>query len=214
MEIKVFTCNPWQENTIVLHDETGEAAVIDCGCYSDGERQALRSFLAGHGLTPVLLLNTHLHVDHVFGNGFMLEEYGLRARAHRADEFLLSEIVTHAARWGTRGIEPPPAPGSYLDEGETARFGKTELIPIHVPGHSPGSLCYYIEREQLLLSGDVLFAGNIGRADLPGGDPEQLVTGIREKLLAPLPGETRVLPGHGGMTTIGRERRTNPYLVS
>jgi glyoxylase-like metal-dependent hydrolase (beta-lactamase superfamily II) len=212
MEIKIFVCNPIEENTIILHDETGEAAVIDCGCISERERKVLREFLSARGLTPVVLLNTHLHIDHIFGNGFMLEEYGLSAMAHRADEPWVTDAVACAARLGIRGITPPPPLGGYLDEGETVRFGRSELVAIHVPGHSAGSLCYYSERDKLLISGDVLFEGCIGRADLPGGDMEQLITGIREKLLV-LPGDVRVVPGHGEPTTIERERQTNPYLI-
>ncbi|MDR2129828.1 MAG: MBL fold metallo-hydrolase [Odoribacteraceae bacterium] len=211
MEIKIFVFNPIEENTVVLYDETGEAAVVDCGCISERERGALRRFLSENRLTPVVLLNTHLHIDHIFGNAFMLEEYGLSAKAHRADEGWVTDAVACAARMGIRGITPPPPLGDYLDEGEPVRFGHSELLPIHVPGHSAGSLCYYSERDKLLLSGDVLFEGCIGRSDLPGGNMEQLVRGIREKLLV-LPGDVRVIPGHGGMTTIERERCANPYL--
>jgi glyoxylase-like metal-dependent hydrolase (beta-lactamase superfamily II) len=211
MNIEIFTCNPLEENTIVLYDDTGEAAVIDCGCMGLADRLDLQEFLTDQNLTPVLLLNTHLHIDHIFGNGFMLDEYGLSAKAHRADEFWLTDAVAYAARLGIGGIEPPPPLGGYLDEGETVRFGRSELLVIHVPGHSPGSLCYYSERDKLLISGDVLFEGCIGRSDLPGGDMQQLVTGIREKLLV-LPGDVRVIPGHGSDTTIDRERRHNPYV--
>ncbi|MDR1273297.1 MAG: MBL fold metallo-hydrolase [Odoribacteraceae bacterium] len=211
MNMKIFTCNPIEENTIVLYDDTGEAAVIDCGCLFEEERQELREFLTERHLTPVVLLNTHLHIDHIFGNGFMLDQYGLSAKAHRADEFWVTDAVTYAARLGIRGIEPPPPLGGYLDEGDVVRFGHSELLPIHVPGHSAGSLCYYSEKDKLLISGDVLFAGCIGRSDLPGGNMQQLVTGIREKLFV-LPGDVRVIPGHGDATTIDRERRVNPYV--
>ncbi|MDR2413962.1 MAG: MBL fold metallo-hydrolase [Odoribacteraceae bacterium] len=212
MNIKVFVCNPIEENTIVLHDETGEAAVIDCGCSSEREREALRDFMESRHLTPVVLLNTHLHIDHVLGNAFMQEEYGLLARAHAADKPWMENAVEHAWQLGMGRIAPLPPLGDPLDEGETVRFGRAELRPIHVPGHSAGSLCFYCEQEKLLLSGDVLFEGCIGRADLPGGNMKQLVRGIREKLLV-LPGDVRVIPGHGAATTIDRERLTNPYLA-
>ncbi|MDR0544240.1 MAG: MBL fold metallo-hydrolase [Odoribacteraceae bacterium] len=210
MNIKIFTCNPIEENTIVLYDETGEAVVIDCGCSTKDERDELQRFLATSNLTPVALLNTHLHIDHILGNGFMLETFGLSTRAHRADEPWLLNAEECAARLGLGKIEPLP-PCRYIDEGEEVLFGRSRLLPIHVPGHSSGSLCYYSERDKLLISGDVLFRGNIGRADLPGGNARQLATGIREKLFI-LPGDVRVVPGHGETTTIDRERRTNPYL--
>ena len=210
MNIEILACNPLEENTVVLHDETGEAIVVDCGCSTPRERDALRDLLSGRRLTPVALLNTHLHVDHILGNAFMLEQYGLSARAHRADEPWLAAAADCAARLGLGIIAPPPALGRYLDEGETVRVGHSALRVIHVPGHSAGSLCYYSERDKLLLSGDVLFEGGIGRADLPGGNMLQLVTGIREKLLV-LPDDVRVVPGHGAATTIGREKRANPH---
>ena len=195
MKIKVFTNNPWQENTIVLYDETGEAVIIDCGCFSKEEGQRLKSFLAENQLMPVALLNTHLHIDHIFGNNFMLDEFGLSARAHEA----------------VKGITPPPALGEYLKDGEVVKFGHSELKVIHVPGHSPGGLCFYSDKDKLLVAGDVLFQGSIGRADLPGGDMNQLLNGIREKLFV-LPDDVRVIPGHGGFTTIGEEKRMNPFF--
>ena len=205
MKIKVFVNNPWQENTIVLYDETGEAVVIDCGCFSKDEERRLIDFLAENHLKPVALLNTHLHIDHIFGNNFMLDEYGLSARAHEADSFWVEDAEKYAAMLGIRGITPPPALGEYLHDGHS------ELKVIHVPGHSPGGLCFYSEQDKLLVAGDVLFQGSIGRADLPGGDMRQLIDGIREKLFV-LPDDVRVIPGHGGFTTIGEEKRMNPFF--
>ena len=118
MKIKVFTNNPWQENTIVLYDETGEAVVIDCGCFSKEEGQRLKSFLVENQLTPVALLNTHLHIDHIFGNNFMLDEFGLSARAHEADSFWVEDAERYAAMLGVKGITPPPALGEYLKDGD------------------------------------------------------------------------------------------------
>ncbi|BEI56750.1 MULTISPECIES: MBL fold metallo-hydrolase [Butyricimonas] len=211
MKIKVFTNNPWQENTIVLYDETGEAVVIDCGCFSKEEGQRLKSFLAENQLTPVALLNTHLHIDHIFGNNFMLDEFGLSARAHEADSFWVEDAERYAAMLGVKGITPPPALGEYLKDGDVVKFGHSELKVIHVPGHSPGGLCFYSEKDRLLIAGDVLFQGSIGRADLPGGDMNQLLNGIREKLFV-LPDDVRVIPGHGGFSTIGEEKRMNPFF--
>lgn len=195
----------------MLYDETGEAAVIDCGCFSREEEQRLKGFLTENGLKPVVLLNTHLHIDHVFGNNFMLEEYGLSARAHEADAFWVEDAERYAAMLGVKGITPPPALGEFLQDGEVVKFGHSTLKVIHVPGHSPGGVCFYSEEDKLLIAGDVLFQGSVGRADLPGGDMNALLSGVREKLFV-LPGETRVVPGHGGFTTIGEEMSMNPFF--
>lgn len=211
MEYKIFVNNPWQENSVVLYDETGEAVVIDCGCFSSEEEQRLKDFFLNKTLRPVLLLNTHLHPDHIFGNKFMKDDYGLEANASQDDEFLLEQAVEYAAMLGLRGTTPPPALGGYLKDGDLIRFGHSELKVIAVAGHSPGGLCYYNEVDKLLIAGDVLFAGSIGRSDLPGGDGKALLLGIREKLLV-LPEDVLVITGHGPMTTIGEEKKYNPFL--
>ncbi len=211
MEYKIFINNPWQENTVVLYDGTGEAVVIDCGCFTREEGKRLQDFLTEKGLKPVALLNTHLHPDHVFGNRFMLDAYGLAAQASQEDEFLLEHAVEYAAMLGLRGTTPPPALGGYLKDGDTVRFGDSSLEVIAVPGHSPGGLCYYNADAGLLVSGDVLFAGSVGRSDLPGGDGKALIAGIRSRLLS-LPDEVRVISGHGSMTAIGEEKIHNPFL--
>ena len=176
MEYEILVNNPWQENTVVLYDGTGEAAIVDCGCFTQEERQRLEDFLAARQLKPVLLLDTE-----------------------------------YAAMLGLRGMEQPPALGAYLWDGDRVKFGASELEVIAVPGHSPGGLCYYSEADGLLLAGDVLFAGSVGRADLPGGDARALIEGIKNKLMC-LPDGTKVIAGHGGMTTIGEERKYNPFL--
>lgn len=211
MRYKIFVNNPWQENTVVLYDESGEATVIDCGCFTGEEEQRFKTFLLNEKLTPVLLLNTHLHPDHVFGNNFMKECYGLEANASRSDEFLLEHAVEYAAMLGLRGTTPPPALGGYLKDGDIVSFGHSELKVIAVAGHSPGGLCYYSEADKLLIAGDVLFAGSVGRSDLPGGDGNALISDIRKKLMV-LPEDVQVITGHGPMTTIGEEMKYNPFL--
>lgn len=212
MKYEIFVNNPWQENTVILYDETGEAAVIDCGCFTEGEKERVRGFLQKQALKPVLLLNTHLHPDHVMGNGFMKQEYGLEAKASQADEFLLESAADYAAQLGLRGMTPPPPLGGYLRDGDRVQFGHTELQVIAVGGHSPGGLCFYSEADRLLVAGDVLFARSVGRSDLPGGNWQELITGIREKLLV-LPEDVKVIPGHGENTQIGVEKRENPFLI-
>lgn len=211
MKYDIFINNPWQENTVVLYDETGEAVVIDCGCFSEEERQRFKDFFSNKKLTPVLLLNTHLHPDHVFGNDFMKTCYNLEAKASLEDEFLLEHAVEYAAMLGLKGTTPPPALGGYLKDGEIVRFGHSELKVIAVAGHSPGGLCFYSVADKLLIAGDVLFAGSVGRSDLPGGDSTALISGIHEKLMV-LPDDVQVITGHGPMTTIGEEKKYNPFL--
>lgn len=211
MKYKIFVNNPWQENTIVLFDETGEAVVIDCGCFGVEEENRMKEFFKTAHLQPVKLLNTHLHPDHVFGNSFMKDEYGLTAWASVDDEYLLEHAVEYAAMLGLSGTNPPPALGGYLKDGDSVCFGHSELKVIAVAGHSPGGLCFYSADDKLLISGDVLFAGSVGRSDLPGGNAQALISGIKEKLML-LPDDTSVIAGHGPMTTIGEERRYNPFL--
>lgn len=211
MEFEIFVNNPWQQNTIVVFDETGEAVVVDCGCLGEEEENQLKEFFAGKKLKPVALLDTHLHIDHIFGNNFMKRTFGLEAQASASDNYLIEHAVEYAALLGITGITPPPPIGKRLVDGDVVKFGHSELNVIAVSGHSPGGLCFYSEADKLLLAGDVLFAGSVGRADLPGGNGRQLIEGIKNKLLC-LPDDVRVIPGHGPETTIGEERRHNPFL--
>jgi len=211
MTIKIFTFNPIQENTYVVHDETGEAIVIDAGCYYDNEKQQLRSYIDNNGLKLKRVINTHLHFDHQFGNKFLFDTYGLTPEAHREDEFLLERVVAKAMIFGLPIQEDAQAIGSYIEEHQEIRFGNTTLRSIHVPGHCPGHLAFYAEKEKVLFAGDVLFRGSIGRTDLERGDYATLIKNITEKLLI-LPDETVVYPGHGPSTTIGAEKTSNPYL--
>lgn len=211
MEVKIFVNNPFQENTILLYDETGEAVVIDCGCFDDEEREEFRNFVRGKGLKLVGLLDTHLHIDHILGNNFIKNVYGIDPQASEEDDFLNRGAISYAGMLGITGITQPPAIGTYLQEGDVIRFGDSELKVIAVPGHSPGGLCFYSESNKLLISGDALFAGSIGRTDLPGGDSKLLLKSIQTKLFT-LDDDVRVIPGHGPLTTIGAEKRYNPFF--
>ena len=211
MEYKIFVNNPFQENTIVLYDESGEAVIVDCGCWGEEEENRVKNFLVKQKLRLVGLLNTHLHIDHILGNRFVKNTYGLSTQASQNDDFLITHAVEYAAVLGITGITPPPAVGKYLKDGDLVRFGRSELQVIAVGGHSPGGLCFYNVADKLLIAGDVLFAGSVGRSDLPGGNSSLLIDGIKEKLLT-LPDDVKVIPGHGPMTTIGEERRYNHFL--
>jgi len=209
--VTVFPNNPLQENTHILYDETGECAIIDPGMESATEQNAVVNFIRSNNLKPVLLLNTHCHIDHILGNKFVFDMYGLKPQFHRAELGLLEAGVAYAPQFGLR-YEPSPVPDFFLGETGTVSFGDTTLSLIFAPGHSPGHLCFYDEKANFLIGGDVLFSGSIGRTDLPGGDFKTLITNIEQKLLI-LPNDCCVYPGHGPDTTIGREKLTNPFLV-
>jgi len=210
MEIHRFIFSPIDENTYLLVDKSGDCAIIDCGCYSDSEEEELASFIAVNKLNPVLLLNTHCHLDHVFGNKFILEKYNLRAYCHEKEEMNRKSCLQHAALFGL-SMEMPPEPVRFIEDNELVKFGSTELKAFHVPGHAPGGMAFYSEKDGCVFTGDALFAGSIGRTDLPGGDFEILINSIRNKLFS-LPESTIVYAGHGDETTIGKEIRTNPWF--
>ncbi len=211
MKIKRFEFNMFPVNCYVLWDETKEAAVIDPGCFYDEEKKKLKDFITSNGLTPKHLLNTHLHLDHIFGNPFMLQEFGLHARANQADEYWLESAPKQSRMFGFQLKEEPVPLGQYLHDGDTITFGRTTLEAIHVPGHSPGSLVFYCKEDNCMFSGDVLFQGSIGRADLAGGNFDELKEHICSRLFV-LPNDTVVYPGHGAPTTIGIEKVENPFF--
>lgn len=211
MYIKTFTFNPIQENTYLLYDDTKNCLIIDAGCFSPQEEEMLVVFIEQNKLTLKRVLNTHSHFDHVFGNAFLAKKYGILPEGHKADELFISNMVEYAKLFGFYTGVVPQAIGSYLEEGDVIKFGTTELQVLHVPGHSPGSLCFYCRADNILFSGDVLFHESIGRSDLTGGDFGTLIDGITKKIIT-LPDQTLVYPGHGESTTIGHENQYNPYL--
>lgn len=211
MTIKTFTFNPFQENTYLLFDETKEAVLIDAGCITETEKLTLKRFIDENGLTLKRLINTHLHLDHQFGNKFVADTFGLLPEANQQDEFLLANVVAQARSFGFSVEEEAQALGAYINEDDEIKFGNCSLKAIHVPGHSPGSLAFYSEKEGVVFAGDVLFRNSIGRTDLPYGDYATLILSITKKLL-PLPDSTVVYCGHGPSTTIGSEKNSNQYL--
>ncbi len=211
MTIKTFTFNPFQENTYLLYDETNEAVVVDAGCIFEPEKQQLKKFIEDNKLTLKRIINTHLHLDHQFGNRFLYETFGLKPEACVEDEFLLEDVISKAKAFGFPMDEEAQPLGNYIIENQEINFGNSTLKAIHVPGHSPGSMAFYSEKDEVLFSGDVLFRGSIGRTDLVKGDYATLILSITRKLL-PLPDLTVVYSGHGPSTTIGYEKVNNPYL--
>ena len=211
MNIKRFEFNPIKENTYVLYDETGEAAIIDCGAFSKGEKAELQTFIAQKQLTIKHLLCTHLHFDHIFGNRFILETYNIRPEYDREEEQQTPAIIVQGRKFGVNIQDEFITADHYLKEGDTVSFGNSMLKAISVPGHSPASLCFYSETNACIFTGDVLFRGSIGRSDLWGGNEQLLLQGIHQKILS-LPDSTAVYPGHGPVTTVQYEKKTNPYL--
>ncbi len=208
--LKSFNNNPYQENTYILYDETGECAIIDPGMYTAAEQNAVVNFIRDNKLTPVLLLNTHCHIDHVLGNKFVFDQYGLKPQFHIGEQEIMDAVVAYAPAMGFR-YDPSPLPEVYLPETGTVSFGNTTLELIFAPGHSPAHLCFYNRADNILVGGDVLFRHSIGRSDLPGGNLALLLKNIEEKLFT-LPGDCTVYPGHGPETTIAYEKETNPFF--
>lgn len=210
MSVKSFTFNPFQENTYVLYDDTKECVIIDPGCYEKSEEQELVDFIIENNLTVKFLLNTHCHIDHVLGNYFVKKTYNVDLCLHPMEEPVLKAVQTYAPNYGFNRYSTTSA-DSYLKEGEMVIFGDQTLEIIFAPGHSPGHVCFYSIPDKILIGGDVLFKNSIGRTDLPGGDHDTLIESIREKLFI-LPDDVKVYCGHGEDTTIGFEKKTNPFL--
>ena len=206
-----FTFNPFQENTYIVYDATRECIIFDPGCYEKEEKDQLAKEIEQRNLRPVRLINTHCHIDHVFGNHFVSEKYNLPLEIHQGEEQVLTSVPVVANMYGIPLPDPMVEAGKYINEGDIIEFGNTKLEAIFTPGHSPASLSFYCKEDAYLIAGDVLFYGSIGRTDLPGGDHNTLITNIQQKLF-PLGDNVKVYPGHGPSTTIGFEKQNNPFL--
>ncbi len=210
LSVKFFVFSPVQENTYVLFNDEKQAIIIDPGCYSSDEKTELKNFLHGNGLNAIQLLNTHCHLDHVFGNKWAADTYSLELFLHRYEEKLLAFAPQSGAGWGLP-FDNYNGPLHFLDDGDEVLVGHDVLKVILAPGHSPGSICFYCEKQGFIIGGDVLFKDSIGRTDLPLGNHQQLIKSIRDRLFV-LPDEVIVYPGHGPATTIGWEKYNNPFL--
>lgn len=210
MDIAIFTFNPFAENTYILYDETKECVIIDPGCSNKDEQQQLTDFITAHNLKPVKLVNTHCHIDHVLGNKYISQKYGLPLTSHEGEAVVLAMQPQISTMYGIP-YDPSPEISVFLDDGDELQFGSTSLKVFYTPGHSPASISFYDEEGGILIGGDVLFQGSIGRTDLPGGDFDTLARSIKEKLYV-LPDEVVVYSGHGPSTKIGIEKRTNPFV--
>lgn len=209
-DVKVFIFSPIQENTYILYNEHKDCIVIDPGCYYDDEKDELAFFMENNGLTPRLLLNTHCHLDHVFGNKWVAEKYGLTLHLHEKEKIVLDHAPVSGLTWNLP-FDNYVGDLHYLRENDIVRLADDGLEVFLTPGHSPGSIVFYCKKQGFVIGGDVLFKMSIGRTDLPGGNHQTLLNSIRNKLFV-LPDDVKVYPGHGDPTTIGFEKINNPFL--
>ncbi len=210
MDIAIFTFNDFSENTYLLYDDSGECIIFDPGCNNEEEQSTLVEVIESNNLKPVKLINTHCHIDHVLGNKFISEKYNLPLISHEGEKQVLAMQPQVSAMYGIP-YDPSPEIAETLDDGDILKFGNTELKVLFTPGHSPASISFYCKEEGIVIGGDVLFQGSIGRTDLPGGDFDTLANSIRTKLYT-LPDETVVFCGHGPSTTVGEEKKNNPFV--
>lgn len=210
LQVKSFEFSPIQENTYILYNEFNSCIIIDPGCYFDDEKETLANFIDKMNLTPKMLLNTHCHLDHVFGNKYVAEKYGLLLRIHEGEKQVL-EFAPASGLLYNMPFDNYSGELDFIKEGETISMDNDSLEVLLTPGHSPASLSFYDKKDGFVISGDALFKQSIGRTDLPGGDYDTLIESIEKQLLT-LPDATRVYSGHGPATTIGDEKRNNPFL--
>jgi len=210
LTVKAFSFNPVEENTYVLYNEKKQCCIIDPGCYFPEEKEKLKEFIEENELQPVLLLNTHCHLDHVFGNKFVHDTWGLLLHIHEKEKAMLDLAPASGQMW-QMPFDNYEGKVVFIKEGSAIKIGDDELSVRFTPGHSPGHVCFYDEADGFAISGDVLFSGSIGRTDLPGGDFNILVNSIQTQLFT-LPDDTKIYCGHGPITTIGFEKMNNPFV--
>src|SRR5437762_4763223 len=210
LTVKAFSFNPVQENTYILYNEEKQCCIIDPGCYFPEEKIKLKTFIEDNALEPILLLNTHCHLDHVFGNKFVQDTWGLSLHIHEKEKQMLDLAPVSGEMWQLP-FENYGGPLIFIKQGTTIDVGNDQLEIRFTPGHSPGHVCFCDQAGGFAISGDVLFNGSIGRTDLPGGDFDILISSIQTQLFT-LADDTKIYSGHGPMTTIGREKMNNPFV--
>lgn len=212
IKIHCFVFNPFEENTYLLVDQaTNDAAVVDPGMFTQDDIRVFDDFIKEHGINLRQVINTHMHVDHCFGDNYVRDKYGVKVAANLGDDYYAASLEVQARRFGIQRTMRPVEIDAPLEDSDTIMVGQTPLTVIHVPGHSQGGIALYDKEGKWVISGDSLFRGSIGRTDFQGGNHSQLVSSVRNKLLS-LPGDTLVLPGHGPTTTIDYEKAHNPYI--
>lgn len=211
MNIRRFACNMLEENCYVVSDDTGDCVVIDCGAYYDNERAAIVNYIRDNQLNPVHLLVTHGHLDHNFGNNTIYDEFGLKPEASEMDDNLMRALGRQAEVMYSMHLNYDfPEVGKHLTANETITFGTHKLRVLTTPGHSRGSICFVCDAEKVVFTGDTLFRMSVGRTDFEGGSTQQIIDSLHR--LAKLPDDMVVLPGHGPQSTIGDEKKFNPYM--
>ncbi len=212
MNIKRFMCNPLQENCYVVSDDTKECVIIDCGALYQEEKAAISNYIKENNLKPVHLIATHGHLDHNFGNAYILDEFNLKVEVCSEDNFLIEHLGKQAKDlFGIQINEDQPEVGKWLKDGDIITFGHHQLKVMQTPGHTPGSALLYCKEENTVFTGDTLFRMSIGRTDFDGGSWRQMAQSLRN-VVAKLPKETIVLSGHGPKSTMAEELIYNPYL--
>jgi len=210
IQLKSFYFNDLRECSYILWDETGESVIVDPGCYTESEQERLVKFIEQNNLKPVKLLNTHGHFDHIMGNAFVITKWQIPSYIHKEDKHHLLRAKQYTEMFGYK-IEQPPVDTIDLEDGANVNFGNSTLRVIHTPGHSKGGVSLVSDDDKFVITGDSLFAGSIGRTDLPGGDYDVLMDSLLNKIVK-LGEDYKVYPGHGPATTIGNELATNPFL--
>lgn len=210
LTVQTFTFNPVQENTYIVYNEKGECCIIDPGCYFASEEMELKNFISNNSLKPLFLLNTHCHLDHIFGNRYISKTYNLPLYINQLEKPVLEYGPVSGQLWQLP-FDNYDGELNYLNENDKISLGNDILQVLFTPGHSPGSISFYSSEDKFIISGDVLFEGSVGRTDLPGADFKTLEQSIKLKLYS-LPSDIIVYPGHGSTTTIGDEMKTNPFV--
>jgi len=211
INIKQFVFNPFMENTYVVYDDNKNAAIIDPGCYEGYEQDELVNFIKRENLNVQQLINTHCHIDHVLGNAFVKDKFGVKLYMHEKDVPILEAVPSYSASYGFANYQPTQ-PDIFLKEGDIHKIGDIEFDVLFLPGHAPGHIGLMNEKERVFIGGDVLFDGSIGRTDLPGGEHDLLISSIQEKLFK-FPDDVKVYCGHGPETTLGKEKASNPFCA-
>ena len=211
LQVKSFEFSPIQENTYIIYNEFNNCIIIDPGCYFDEEKETLSNFIDKMKLVPKMLLNTHCHLDHVFGNKYVADKYQLQLRIHEGERIVLEDAPMRGLMFNMP-FDNYTGDINYIKEGDHIDLDNDSLKVLFTPGHSPASLSFYDEKGGFVISGDALFKQSVGRTDLPGGDYDLLIEKITTRLLT-LPDSTKVYSGHGPVTTIEDEKRNNPFLT-
>ncbi|RPH28692.1 MAG: MBL fold metallo-hydrolase [Bacteroidales bacterium] len=210
IQVKKLILNPFQENTYIVYDQTGEALIIDPGCFAQSEIDEVKWFVDSNGLTVKQIILTHGHIDHILGVDSLRDLYKVKCLAHDNDLPLIEASPKLGQMYGLT-FDKAPKIDAFIKDGDRIPIGESIIEVIHTPGHSMGGVCFFLRNEKILFTGDTLFNGSIGRTDLPGGNFEVLIASISQKII-PLGEGVTVYPGHGNSTTIGFEKQNNPFL--